>query len=82
MVMLNVTIGVVRSLEYIVTCFSICPFLLAVSTVAFIWPIDLGSRWSELTTAAVQPQEGWTRLITSVSVPILLTSNTWETCVP
>jgi hypothetical protein len=81
-VMLNEISGLVRSLEYIVTCFSICPFLLVVSTVAFIWPTAPGSRWSELTTAAVQPQVGWTRSITRVSLPTLLISNTWEACVP
>lgn len=76
MVMLNETIGLVRSLEYIVACFSMRPLLLAVSTVIFIWPTAPGSRWSELTTAAVQPQVGWTRSITRISLPTFLTSNT------
>jgi len=74
--------GLVRSFEYTLMYFTRVPLLPVVSTVAFICPTAPGSRWLELTTAAAQPQEGWTRSMISGSFPALRISNTWLTRVP
>lgn len=74
MLKVRVSMGLARSFENTVTCFSNRPRLYAVSTVAFTLPTAPGSRWSELTTAAVQPQVEETRSITRGSLPTLFTS--------
>lgn len=74
--------GLVRSFEYTEMCFTTRPDRPAVSTVALICPVAPGSRWSELTTAAAHPQEGWIFSMIRVSLPTLRTVNTWTTCVP
>ncbi len=76
MTTLNVITGFVRSLEYMLICFTRGPLLPFVSTLVFICPTAPGSRWLELTTAAVQPQEGTTRSMVSGSFPAFRTVKT------